>query len=420
MAKKTQNTASKSKTKNVVVNNLTLQTVNRQTQEIGKWRQAIQSFDSINNPNRTILLDLLEDVMLDGHLTSVVQKRRDAVKNNALIFNRNGKEDEEINKVLSSPDILNLIEDLMDTIFFGYTVIQVNNIYLDENEDVYKIDYDLIPRKHVHPEDGFECISKQQSGITKDFLFKEPPLSKYMIWAGKAKDYGLLTKAAQYVIYKRGGFGDWAEYAELFGRPFREARYKNYDEATRIELEKMMQLYGGAGYAILPDGAEFKLHQATTAASSNVLYKTLITACNEEMSKLIVGQTMTTDNGSSRSQGEVHQDEEDEIKAADKLFITMVLNSKFKSILALFGFNVAGGNIKYKQSIDLEALQKKVAILSSVKQLVPLDDDYIYDELGITKPKNYQALKDELKAERVMPNLQDPPKPSNFLQRFFV
>lgn len=419
MAKKT-NTPSKKSTGNVVVQNLTLQTLNRQTQEIGKWRSAIKSADSITNPNRTTLYDLLEDTLLDGHLTSVLQKRRDAVKNIPLVFARNGKEDEEINKVLQSPDLLNLIEDLIDTIFWGYTVVQINSIFLDEEEDIYHIDYDLIPRKHVHPEDGFECISKMQAAVTRDFLFKDPPLSRYMIWAGKPKDFGLLTKAAQYVIYKRGGFGDWAEYAEIFGRPFREARYDGYDEATRIQLEQMMELYGGAGYAILPEKASFMLHQATTAASSNVLYKDFVKACNEELSKLIVGQTMTTEDGSSKSQSETHQDEEDEIKAADKLFIQMIMNSKFKSILALFGFNVAGGSIQYRQSIDLEELKTKVGIMRDVKDLVPLDDDYIYQELAIPKPNNYEQLKEERKAQRVAPALQDPdPKTKNFWSRFF-
>jgi phage gp29-like protein len=399
-----QKTASKSKGAGILIQNITLQSVNRQTQDIGKWRRAIQSADSLFNPSRVALYDLLDDICLDGHLTSVIEKRHSGVKRNPLVFTKNGKEDEEINKVLASPDMVNLLEDLVDTFLWGFTIVQINNIYWNEEEEVYKIDYDLIPRKHVHPEKGFECISKVQAAVTRDFLFKEPPLSKYMIWAGKEKNYGLLTKAAQYVIYKRGGFGDWAEYAELFGRPFREARYKNYDDATRMELEKMLKQYGGAGYAILPEGAEFKLHQATTAASSNILYESLIKACNEEISKIIVGQTMTTVDGSSLSQSEVHKEEQDDITAGDRLFIINILDSKFKSILRLFGFSVEGGIIRYRENIDLTKLEKKVTILMNADRLVPLDDDYVYEELGIPKPKNYDELKEERRS-RILPQL---------------
>ena len=43
------------------------------------------------------------------------------------------------------------------------------------------------------------------------------------------------------MIYKRGGFGDWAEYAEIFGMPFQVAKYNNYDEATRQELIRALE-----------------------------------------------------------------------------------------------------------------------------------------------------------------------------------
>lgn len=414
------------KANNVIVQNITVKSNPRQTQDIKKWRDAIKAADSLTNPNRKLLYQLYEDILLDGHLTSVVQKRQFNITNKDLVFERDGAEDEEISKLLNSPDIERLLTDLIDTRFWGYTVIQVNSIYWDENEEQYKIDYDLIPRIHVHPERDFQCISKGDGQASKDFMFKEPPLANYMLWAGNSKDYGLLMKAAQYAIYKRGDFGDWAQFAELFGMPFREARYDEYDEATRIELEKMLDQYGGAGYAILPKKAEFTLHQATTAASSNVVYKDLKDSCNQEMSVVILGQTLTTTQGENgaRSLGEVHQESEDDIMNADMRFIRNILNGKFKAILKTFGFNVTGGKIDFLEKSNIDKLQKKAAFLSSAEKLVPLDDDYKYQELGIPKPANYEQLKTERTAAATAaqkPNDQQqlPGKPQNWLQRFF-
>ena len=76
----------------------------------------------------------------------------------------------------------------------------------------------MIPRKHVVPQKGM--IIKNQSDMT-GFSYREFPYTNFLLEVGEGDSFGLLMKAAQYVIYKRGGFGDWAQYCELFGMPFR-------------------------------------------------------------------------------------------------------------------------------------------------------------------------------------------------------
>lgn len=380
---------------NVVVQNITIKQGNRKSQDIGTWRDAIKAFENITNPSRVKLYELYNDILLDGHLEAVWGKRQDAITNRDLVFVKDGQEDEEINKILNSPDMRNLITDLHDTIAWGYSLLQVNSIIYDEDEERYVIDYDLIPRMHVHPEDNFECVSKEQNQATRDILYKEPPLSRYMIWAGKAKDMGLFIKAAQYVIYKRGDFGDWAQFAELFGMPFREARYDDFDDTTRQALEQAMINYGGAAYAVLPKGADFKLHDAVKGTAGN-LYKLLLDACNAEISKCILGNTLTTDQGTSgsRALGEVHQDVEDQKHASDLKFVGDILNTKFKAILKLYGFNVSGGDIAFKGAgIDWDSMKKKWEVIDGVAKRVPVSDDYIYEEMEIPKPDNYDELK---------------------------
>ncbi len=390
----------------IVVQNIVIKQVNRRTSDISTWREAIKSAENQQNPTRVKLYDLYDDIMLDGHMEGVWGKRRDAIANRSLTFAKDGQQDDEINKLLNSPDMGSLVKDLLDSILFGYSLLQINSITYNEDEERYVIDYDLIPRKHVHPERAFRCISRDQTQATRDYLYMEPPLSKYMLWAGDG-GMGLLIKAAQYVIYKRGNFGDWAQFAELFGMPFREARYDNYDDSTRIQLEQAMEAYGSAAYAILPKGADFKLHDAVKGTAGQ-LYKMLHDACNAEISKCILGNTLTTEQGENgaRSLGEVHQDVEDAKHAADVKMITDILNTKFKSILKSFGFNVAGGYIDFADGgTDWAALKRKWEVLDGVSNRVPVGDDYIYEEMGIPKPDNYDELKEEM-AERDMQRFQ--------------
>lgn len=385
---------------NIIVQNIQIHNAPHNTQDIENWKSAIRAFENIVNPNRTLLYDLYEDILLDGQIEATWGKRQDAVLNKELVFVRDGVEDEEITKLLNSPDMRLLIRELHNSIAWGYTLIQVNDIRYDSDEESYKVDFDLIPRKHVHPEEGFECVSREQSMTSRDWLFKEDPLAAYMLWAGDPADKGIFVKAAQYVIYKRGGFGDWSQFAEMFGMPFREMIYDDYDEATRAKLEQGLQEWGGAGYSIHPRSTELKIHETGGSTGSNEVYDRLIAACDASISKTILGNTLTTEQGENgaRSLGEVHKEVEDAKTLSDQRLLLSILNTKFRAILKRFGLNVTGGMIWYKSpDKDWTALQTKWNVIDSISDKVPVDDDYIYEEFDIPKPDNYEELKEELR-----------------------
>jgi phage gp29-like protein len=384
----------------VIVNTIVVKQTQRKSQDIANWRTAIKNFENLLNPSRVLLYDMYEDIELDGQIETVWGKRRDAILNKDLLFVKDGKEDEELGKLLNSPSMRELLEEMLKTIAWGYTLIQVNSVDWNEDEEQYVIDWELVPRKHVHPERGFECVSKDQQTASRDILYKEPPLSKYMIWAGKQNDMGLLVRAAQYVIYKRGGFGDWAQYAEIFGMPFREGTYNGFDVDTRRKLEDALENMGGAGWMVKPEGTEIKIHENSSASGSSSLYKDLKDACNAEISKIFLGNTLTTEQGDKGTQalGTVHKDVEDQKTASDAKFILALLNGKFRAILKAFGFNVQGGSIWFRSpDKDWDHLQKKWSVVSGIATKVPIDDDYIYEEFDIPKPENYDELKEQMR-----------------------
>jgi SPP1 gp7 family putative phage head morphogenesis protein len=380
------------------------------------YKQAIKAFESVKNPNRVKLYDLYEDLLLDGQVEATWGKRRDNILNRNLIFVKDGTEDEEITKLLNSPDMRNLVEELHLTIGFGHTLEQVNNIWWDEDEERYRIDFDLIPRANVHPEPDFECVSKDPHQAKQDFMYKQPPLANYMLWAGKPKDKGLFVKVAPYIIYKRGAMGDWSQFSEMFGMPFREAIYNAFDDDTRQKLEQMLNDWGAGMSLVHPEGVQIKLHETGGSTSSSEVYERFIQVCDAAIAKTILGNTLTTEQGANgaRSLGEVHQESENEKKRSDELFILSILNTQFRGILKRFGFNVTGGAIWYETpDTDWEAMQKKWEVISGISQKVPVDDDFIYEEFDIPKPENYEELKEEMRQERQAQQMPFYAAPSN-------
>ena len=373
------------------------------TQSITRWKQAINAFENQEYPSRVLLYDMYDDILLDGQVEAVWGKRLDAILNRRLTFIRDGAEDEEISKLLNSPDMRILLKELLNTRAYGFTLIQINNIYYDDNEECYHIDYDLIPRKHVHPEQKFQCVSKEQSSVEKDFLFMRQPLSNYMLWAGEPTDKGLFIKVAPYVIYKRGGFGDWAQFSEMFGMPFREAIYNSFDEDTRNRIEQFLKNWGSSSYFVHQNDVELKIHETGGSTASADIYDKFISVCDAGISKTILGNTLTTEQGDNGacSLGEVHADEQKSKEQNDEQFILSILNTRFRAIIKRFGIPATNGKIRFEApSTDWSKVQTKWNVIKSVAEKVPVDDDYIYEETGIPKPENYDRMKAEQEERR--------------------
>ena len=346
----------------------------RSAQDIDSWRNAIKSAESTFFPRRTLLYDLYLEILLDGHLSAVIEKRKLSVINTPLQFIADGKINEEITSLVCTENFMLLLAYILDSKMWGHSLIELSF------EEGF-LTPSLIPRKHVVPERGI--IIKRQSD-SEGFSYRQFPFTNYLLEVGENNSLGLLMKAAQYIIYKRGGFGDWAQYCELFGMPFRVAKYDGYDEKTRTDLETALEAAGSAAYIVIPKEADLNFIQNNTQGSA-ILYDMLVDSCNKEMSKLILGQTMTTEASGAYAQAKVHQEVEAEIHFADKLFVKNVLNDKLIPLLRIHGFDVGNGKFIYHEN---ENIDKKARLEMDLKlaEKIKIDDSYFYETYNIPQP----------------------------------
>ncbi len=369
--------AKKTKTpkKDTIIQQITVTQIRRATQDIDSWRSAIRSAESVYFPKRTMLYDLYNEILLDGHLTAVMEKRKLSILNSPLVFIEDGNVNDEITPLTSTESFMNILSYMIESKFWGHSLIELNF----DNGELIPV---LIPRKHVIPEKGI--IVRYQTEIT-GFNYREYPYTNYLIEVGEKDSLGLMMKAAQYVIYKRGGFGDWAQYTELFGMPFRIAKYDGYDDKTRADLETALKQAGSAAYVVIPKEADLQFIQNNTVGST-ILYDMLINTCNRELSKLILGQTMTTEAGGSMAQAKVHAEVEKQIHLADKLFVKNVLNDKLRPLLQMHGYNVGKGKFIF---LEKENIDKKTKLDMDLKlaQKIKIDDSYFYENYDIPLPK---------------------------------
>ena len=372
-----------------IINDLTLVSPDRQRKDIQSLKNAVLSAESISFPNRAKLYDLYHDILsLDGFLQGITAKRINSVLNKKLKFyDRNKKENEEITKLMKSEAGREIITQIVNSEFWG-----VSGIEFKIGE---KLAFDEIPRKHIRPEKG--SISKTQYGLgTDDFKVEELPF----VWViGRKNNLGLFLACSMYGIYKRGNFGDWAQYVEIFGQPVRVMYYDAYDTATKNELKKILTESGSSLAIMLPKQATFEMKDGKASNGSGELQKSFKDACNEEMAVAILGNTETTSSSKSSgyAQSKEHGEQQDEIIASDLILVENHLNSdKFISILKSYGYDVEGGYFKYELELNLDKLKSRLEIDMRVSEKVPVSDDYWYETYGIPKPENYNELKKEM------------------------
>ena len=68
-------------------------------------------------------------------------------------------------------------------------------------------------------------------------------------------------------------------------------------------------------------------------------------------------------------------------------------------IFAAMGIDTTGGEFCFPDPKEVDA-NTKMSILTQLRNTfnLPIDDDYLYEEFGIDKPKNYEQLKKEHQA----------------------
>lgn len=111
---------------------------------------------------------------------------------------------------------------------------------------------------------------------------------------------------------------DWVSFIEIYGLPIRLGRYG--PEATEEDVSTLYKAVASIGTdaaAVLPESMKIEFQALASAAQGSDIFEKLARWTDEQTSKAVLGQTMTSDNGSSKAQAEVHNEVRLDIAQAD-------------------------------------------------------------------------------------------------------
>lgn len=168
-----------------------------------------------------------------------------------------------------------------------------------------------------------------------------------------------------------------------------EYTYDATDPDARNQI--MQDLYNEGSLAVLvhPEGSNLKLVESGNKSGSAEVYDRLAMRCNNEISKLILGNTLTTEAGDKGTQalGSVQKKSEDQIIESDRKLLLNILNYDLTDTFARFGYNKQSGRFGYSKPKESN-ISSRVDIAIKLDSLgIPIDFDQLYEETGFRKPK---------------------------------
>lgn len=339
--------------------------------ELNDWERARQLRYSESH-HTYLLQEVYQDIMLDGHLTAVTEQRTLRTTNKNYIFAIDGKKDDKLTDFIKNKEWFEtLIDEGHQSTFFGYSLLWIKEFAKGEIKDV-----ELINRGLVVPEHN-ALLHDQHSD--KGINYTDMP--NILLYAQFYDQIGLLEKAAPYTILKRHSWGSWDEFEELFGIPIRIAKIASQSETVKNEVAGWLEEMGSATYGVFPIGTEIDIKENSKGDAFNVFYQK-IKALDAELSKLVLHQTMTTENGSSKSQGEVHERTLKEVIYADEKKMLAFLNNRLVPAMRNLGYKIPeNAKIIVEKTADP---QKQIKIDGElIRNGIGLTKDYIQETYGV-------------------------------------
>lgn len=345
-------------------------------------------------------LTLAQDIELkDLHYRSVLSTRKDAVCGLDLKVETAGEEKiaqaiadaVKTDIVLSrSAKIRSLIRDMLDGLGKGFSV---NEIIWDTTGPRWK------PRQYLFRDPRWFQYDKKDGRTLKlrdslntdlidlhpwRFIVHEPHLI-----SGTQIISGLAFTALFYWMMKHYDVTSWAAFIDRYGYPIRIGKYgKKATEDDIKTLKRAVAAIGSDFGAVIPEAAIIEIIEAKSTGDVSAVYEKMAVWVDKQISKLVLGQTMTVDEGSSRAQSQTHEEIRDDIADADILQVEETLNNCL--VIPYVDINF-GPQAEYPRIVLYKPDQKNIEqIVDAVEKLgrqgLKVKADELRNLLGLSHP----------------------------------
>lgn len=371
------------KDKKNISNRLTILQETFRRKDIADYQAAINQTLS-QQPRWIKLQELYNSLMLDAHLTSQIELRRNKTLCQTFAL-RSGDKDIELSAELRNL-IYSAIGHVLDSVMYGYSLVEL---------DPSTLSLTLLDRRNIDPKNKLLYLNPLY-GESLDYT----TLREYnsTLFDFVSSPLGLLSKAAPHVLFKRFAQSCWSEYCEIYGMPPRYIKTNTNDkELVEYYRDMLANIGSGASYVLdLDDDMGF----ASVTATGGDVYERLISLCKEELSLLICGAQVGQDTTyGSNAKEQSSQELLTSVVEQDQEFVQNCLNTKLLPALSALNLLPQDAVFSYPQQEDTNKLFDKTIKAAAY---FDIDPKWFKNKFGIevtaaksTQSSQLQALKAE-------------------------
>ncbi len=208
---------------------------------------------------------------------------------------------------------------------------------------------------------------------------------------------GLAPRSLYWSFFKRFSARERMILIELFGKPWRIVEVDNDSRAGAAELDQALDMadaLGEATAAQFPRGT--KLVVVSPDAKSGELHNATIADCDRQISKLVLGNTGTTDAEANRAESIVHKSEQDMILQSDGAAISERIQSGLVDAIVFLNFGADALAEAPLFQLRTAPVRDRAAELDRMKRTVlelgvPVALAEVYEVTGFRKPSPDEA-----------------------------
>lgn len=333
----------------------------------------LRNCDAGNLEEFLILAEEMEE--RDPHYLSVLGTRKRVISavTPTIIPASESARDKEIAEAVEAQiarhdGFSDLVEDLLDALGKSFSVVEID---WKKTANLWSFNgfEHVDPRFFQFDRETGRKIRLRDEAAPVDGIDLEP--FKFITHRAKLKS-GLTFRGglARFVAFgwmcKQYTFKDWVAFIETYGLPIRLGRYG--PEATKQDVAALFSAVANVGTdaaAVLSKAMEIEFVNGPTATGDRV-FENLARFVDEQTSKVVLGQTMTADSGSSEAQATVHNEVRHDIAAADARAVAGSLNRDLVRAFVDLNFGVQAQYPKLVLPIN-EPEDSKAKIEGAVK-----------------------------------------------------
>ena len=314
--------------------------------EMDNLISAVDDALDVENSDRTTLLNIYTNSWKDSQVISEREKAEAFIISESFEVLENENMSEEKTKLFQRPWYEKFVTLALYIEFWGHTLAE----FQEQDENGEFVDVKVFPRRHVRP---FEKLLVIQPGDREGISYDGHETEYFLLELGDPENLGKLETISKEVIWKTFARSDWSEFNERFGKPFLEIATDAESDAELDEKDAMMANSGANLRMTHNKGDEFTVHQIGASDPGNN-FRSKAEFCDDQIAKLMNGQTGTGDQKSFVGAAEVHERILSKFNKARLLRIQHIVNYKLIPFLIAHGYPLENCRIEYLRLRDNE------------------------------------------------------------------